>query len=181
MPNRQDLGRKEKQEKQEKPEKKKKKKKNLQPEGIPEALKKVMSEFYQQPIENEIESLGIGKDIIELKHEQDLGILPKKKKKKSKKPQDVYDDLVKDFNARTGQVLDSSGQLAETGKKKKKFPIDKNSRKVNFNLKLNSTKFFDTKNIVSQSAGENLKTPSKGILKIKAQEQAKPVKKQRTK
>ena len=140
-----------------------------------------MSEFYQQPIENEIESLGIGKDIIELKHEHDLGILPKKKKKKTKKPQDVYDSLVKDFNSRTGQVLDSTGQLAETGKKKKRFPMDKNSRKVNFNLKLNSTKFFDTKNIVSQASGENLKKPSKGILKTKAQEQAKPVKKQRTK
>ena len=175
MPNRQDLGQNEKQ------EKRKKKTKNIQPEGIPEALKKVMSEFYQQPIENEIESLGIGKDIIELKHEHDLGILPKKKKKKTKKPQDVYDSLVKDFNSRTGQVLDSTGQLAETGKKKKRFPMDKNSRKVNFNLKLNSTKFFDTKNIVSQASGENLKKPSKGILKTKAQEQNKPVKKQRTK
>ena len=140
-----------------------------------------MNEFYQQPIEEELDSLGVGKDIIELKHEQDSGTLAKRKKRKSKKPQDAYDKLAKDPTARTGQSVDFPGQDLHKSHKKKANLQDKRLRKVNFNLKLNSTKFFDTKNIVCQSPGSNGKVPGKGILKTRGQDPTKPVKKQKTK
>jgi hypothetical protein len=178
LPDRQELGQKENSQKK---KKKKKHKANQQTEGIPEALKKVMSEFFPQSQETEIEALGIGKDIIELKHEKDLGILPKKKKKKKSKRPDPFDALCKDFSARTGQSVDDiliSKESADQGSVKK-LPKEKSSRKVNFNLKLNSTKIFDTKNIVSQSSGDNLRLPGKSILKVQSGE--KPSKRQKTK
>lgn len=134
-----------------------------------------MNEFYQQPIENEIEALSIGKDVIELKHEHDSGTLHKKKKKKSKRTQEAYDKLGNNLIVKTQESEESIGN-----KRKGSFK-DKNLRKVNFNLKLNSTRFFDTKNIVSQCKGGNLKVPGKGILKTKSQNRFKPVKKQKTK
>ena len=147
-------------------------------EVIPEALQKVMKEFYN-PI-NEIletketlETLHIGKDVIELRHEELAG---KKKKKKKKKPEDTFEELCNDFSARTGKSLDGGEQSAKVVK-------GKNSRKVNFNLKMNKTKVFDNKNVVSSGVIDEPKKAGKGILKSRSfsSNSGKPTKKPRTK
>lgn len=170
---------------EEKKKKRKKKQRNLSvplsieepvKEIIPEALQKVMKEFYN-PI-NEVletketlETLHIEKDVIELKHEELAG-----KKKKKKRPKDVFEELCKDFSARTGKSMDGVEQGAKVVK-------GKNSRNVNFNLKMNSTKVFDNKGVVSSGTIDELKKAGKGILKSRSfsSNSGKPVKKQKTK
>lgn len=167
--------------------KKKKKKKNIVNEKtdsqvhakeiVPDALQKVMNEFYQ-PIKeiNEtketLEMLHIGKDAVELKHEEMVG---KIKKKKKKAPEDVFNELCKDFTARTGKSMD--------GNNDKKKGKGNSQRKVNFNLKMNLVKEFDKKNVVSSVSIDELKEPGKSILKRKNSKSNSPkaLKKQKTK
>lgn len=146
-------------------------------EIVPDALQKVMNEFYNpvkeiQETKETLEILHIGKDAVELKHEE---MVEKKKKKKKKSSEDVYNELCTEFSARTGKSLDGKGDV----KKAKK----NSQRKVNFNLKMNLVKEFDKKNVVSSVAADELKAPGKSILKRKNQNSnsPKPLKKQKTK
>ena len=142
--------------------------------NIPDALDKVLKEFYEEgenPEEKKEKVTKIGKDSLELKHENDTMEIGKKKKKKREKKQ--FEDLCKEFVAVTGDEVEGFN-LATTPMKKKKKEKKDNSpdlpkkRTVEFNLKLNSTQLYDKKNRVSNSSDFSPSAkPVKGILKSK--------------
>ena len=150
-------------------------------EKIPDALEKVMKEFYQQEVEDEEnynkKDIKIGKDALELKHEHDLANNldkgQKNKKKKKKRPlEQMVDDLCKEFVSKTGEAVVGMNMNITPMKKKQKKIKELNSeispkRNVSFDLKLNRTQLFDKKNSIGSLNFSLSPAPQKGILKQK--------------
>lgn len=180
---------------------KKKRKKNLKTkeeskenEEIPDALSRVLEEFYEQS-EN-LKVLKIGKDTIELKHEKDVHLdeLAKKKDmeksekkgkkdkkdkkdrkdkktkkekkgKKNKNPMQHFEELCKEYTAKTGGNVEGFETQAEAPVEQKENLQSKEDKKVKFNLKMNSTRVFDQKHIIDSGSLTQIGTPARGILK----------------
>lgn len=170
--------------------------------SMPEALEKVMKDFYtkkktesdenQNPVDTKnhnSDHFKIGKDVIELKHEREAlekSLAEPKKTKKAKKtktlPQSSFENLVSTFTAMTGKSVEDIS--APTPMKKKQKTIDSDlpmKRKVEFNLKMNTTKVFDKKKKIKDSSASQPVAQIKSILKKNLSKKSeKPKKKQKT-
>ncbi|OMJ82797.1 hypothetical protein SteCoe_16394 [Stentor coeruleus] len=171
---------------------KQKHKKNLKTKGeskdneeIPDALNRVLEEFYEQS-EN-LKVLKIGKDTIELKHEKDVHldelakkkhkeksekngkkvkndkkVKNEKKSKKAKNPKHHFEEQNKEHTEKSVEISNSQVEVPISQKKSLQIKEDK---KVKFNLKMNSTKVFDKKNIINSGSLTQVVNPARGILK----------------
>ena len=155
-------------------------------EKVPDALEKVMKEFYQgdqeavtiTKVKTKKNKHVIGKDSLELKHEYDLAkdaspgkVIKDKKKKKKQSDRSQFEELSKEFISITGDRVEGMNINPTPMKLKKKSKDSEvelpTKRNVAFNLKLNTTQVFDKKHIINTSISPRSSEPPRGILKVK--------------